>query len=232
MVPLEISLTLHQSLQKYIPSRVFVSFVTALWPKYWLTQKKDRPKSKPAKPVVVGGTMGFMSWLAEAKSNTETVEEEEVSASDEERAVEIVSKRIKEVTDQSPKVKQVCGFCTSLNQQQYQPRKRTSICFYLSQTKSRPNAIRLERNAATGTMGFTKWLQEAKSSTPAKRKTVQALNEAPLEMRSEYSDDAAEESDNAAEESDNAAEESDNAAEKSSTATQVKRCPFNSSTFP
>ena len=76
---------------------------------------KERAKSTPAKPVVVGGTMGFMSWLAEAKSKTETeieTAEEEFVASDEEIALETVSE---EVADQSPKAKQVCGFRTGLH---------------------------------------------------------------------------------------------------------------------
>ena len=86
-----------------------------------------------------------------------------------------------------------------------------------SQTKKRTNSIRLERNAASGTMGFTKWLREAKSKTPPKTKIAKALDEAPLEMNGDSSDGVA--------------EESDDALEESPQATQVKRFPLHSHTF-
>ena len=96
--------------------------------------KKERPKSARAKPVVVGGTMGFMSWLAEAKSKAETESgDEEFVASDEETALEIVGT---EVADQSPELMQVCRFRTRQDRKQYESRNRAPILAPLTDHQS------------------------------------------------------------------------------------------------
>ena len=70
-----------------------------------LTQ--DRPKPAPAKPIVVGGTMGFMSWLAEAKSKAKPGETGETVETVEEDPSETINEATEELVDESPEPTQV-----------------------------------------------------------------------------------------------------------------------------